>query len=227
MTETEPAQPQSASATQETPAVKTPAKKAPAATKAPAAKTPATKAPAAKTPATKAPAAKTPAKRAPSAPAKRAPSAPAAAKTAATKAPAAKTAAKKAPAAKTPAKRAPSAPAPAKKAPASTASPAKERIGVEDSSRVAPAEPMDPAGSLEATAQRVRDLNERAIAATSHAGRSVMEAYQTTLQSIISLEQKLPGASQLDVLKAIVSVQAEFAQNIGKAYLSAARDLLR
>jgi hypothetical protein len=73
----------------------------------------------------------------------------------------------------------------------------------------------------------VRQLNERALAATRNAGQTAIQAYQSMLQSMLALEQKLPGGNQLDTLKMLLRVQAEFAQDIGKAYVSATRDLFR
>ena len=79
----------------------------------------------------------------------------------------------------------------------------------------------------EASVAKIRELNERAISLTRDAGQSALDAYQRALEAIVSLEQKVAGATQLEWVSALVRTQAEFTQSIGEAYLSAARDLLR
>ncbi len=79
---------------------------------------------------------------------------------------------------------------------------------------------------VEATVARIRELNERAIAAARAAGLSSLDAYEKALQSFVSVEERLANATQLDWVKAIVGAQAEFVQNISGTYLNAARDML-
>lgn len=80
--------------------------------------------------------------------------------------------------------------------------------------------------NVEAAMARIRDLNERAMQAARTAGEASLGAYEKAMQSFVSVEERLAGATQLDWVKAIVGAQAEFVQNISGVYVSAARDLL-
>jgi hypothetical protein len=106
---------------------------------------------------------------------------------------------------------------------------AAERPGVEaDTSTEATTTVTEEAVKrAEASVAKIRKLNERAITVTRDAGQSALDAYETALEAIVSLERRLAGATQLEWVNALVRTQAEFTQSIGKAYLSAARDLLR
>jgi hypothetical protein len=79
---------------------------------------------------------------------------------------------------------------------------------------------------VEATVQRIRELNERAISAARAAGTASLDAYEKALQSFVSVEERMANATQLDWVKAVVGAQAEFVQNISGVYLNAARDML-
>jgi hypothetical protein len=80
--------------------------------------------------------------------------------------------------------------------------------------------------NVEAAMVRIRDLNERAMEAARSAGEASLDAYEKAMQSFVSVEERLAGATQLDWVKAIVGAQAEFVQNISGVYVNAARDLL-
>jgi hypothetical protein len=80
--------------------------------------------------------------------------------------------------------------------------------------------------SAEATVQRIRELNERAIAAARAAGASSLDAYEKALQSFVGVEERMADATKLEWVKAIVGAQAEFVQNISSVYLDAAREML-
>ena len=79
---------------------------------------------------------------------------------------------------------------------------------------------------VEASVRRIRELNERAIAAARQAGAGALDAYEAVLESIVTIEQRLAGASQVDWIKAVVNAQADFTKNIGTAYVQAARNVL-
>lgn len=157
------------------------------------------------------------------------------AKAAAPKAPA-KTAAGKAPtkaaARKVPAKAAAqSAPAQARAAerePISGPAPAKRPgAGADAPAGSTSALTADALTRAEVSVTTIRELNERAITVIRNAGQSALDAYQTALEAIVSLEQRLAGATSLEWVSTVVRTQAELAQSIANAYLSAARDLLR
>jgi hypothetical protein len=178
--------------------------------------------PAAETPASSPTAKKTPAKKAP---AKKATAKTATAKKATAKTATKKTATKKPATAKTATKKAPAKPV-AKKAPAPE--PAK-RTSATAAMKMAAAVPgsAEAVKQAEASVAMIRELNEKAIAATRGAGQSALDAYQSALEAIVAMEHKLAGSTQVEWVSAMVKTQAEFTQKITKAYLSAARDLLR
>src|ERR1700712_2883542 len=80
--------------------------------------------------------------------------------------------------------------------------------------------------NVEAAMARIRELNERAMQAARTAGEASLDAYEQAMQSFVSVEERLAGATQLDWVKAIVGAQSEFVQNISGVYVKAARDLL-
>ena len=80
--------------------------------------------------------------------------------------------------------------------------------------------------NVEAAMARIRELNERAMQAARTAGEASLDAYEKAMQSFVSVEERLAGATQLDWVKAIVGAQSEFVQNISGIYVNAARDLL-
>jgi hypothetical protein len=59
------------------------------------------------------------------------------------------------------------------------------------------------------------------------AGGASLDAYEKAMQSFVSVEERLAGATQLDWVKAIVGAQAEFVQNISSSYVQAAREVLK
>ena len=81
--------------------------------------------------------------------------------------------------------------------------------------------------NVEAAMARIRELNERAMKAARTAGEVSLDAYEKAMQSFVSVEERLAGATQLDWVKAIVGAQAEFVQSISGVYVNAARDLLK
>ncbi|HSP37241.1 MAG TPA: hypothetical protein VLR26_05775 [Frankiaceae bacterium] len=81
--------------------------------------------------------------------------------------------------------------------------------------------------NAEAAMARIRELNERAMAAARIAGAAGLDAYEKAMQSFVSVEERLAGATQLDWVKAIVGAQAEFVQAISSTYVDAARELLK
>jgi hypothetical protein len=84
---------------------------------------------------------------------------------------------------------------------------------------------VDP-GTYEESAQRIRDLNERLIENSKAAGLTSLDAYEKALKSLLTFEQKVAGASQLDWVSALAATYTTFVQDVSAAYTKAARDLL-
>lgn len=80
--------------------------------------------------------------------------------------------------------------------------------------------------SYEDAAARIRELNERLIASSRAAGSTTLEAYEKALESLIGLEEKVAGASQLEWVSAIAQTHAKVVRDISAAYTKAAREML-
>jgi hypothetical protein len=81
--------------------------------------------------------------------------------------------------------------------------------------------------SVEETAQRIRDLNERLIESSKSAGLVALDAYEKALQSLADFEQKVAEASQFDWVTALAATHAKFISDMSTSYTTAARDLLK
>ena len=80
--------------------------------------------------------------------------------------------------------------------------------------------------SYEETAARIRGLNERLIASSRAAGNTTLEAYEKALESLIGLEEKVAGVSQLEWVSAIAATHAKVVRDVSAAYTKAAHELL-
>jgi predicted RNA-binding Zn ribbon-like protein len=81
-------------------------------------------------------------------------------------------------------------------------------------------------GAVEETAARIRELNERLIESSKAAGLTTLDAYEKALASMLELEQKVAGATQLDWVGALAQTHAKFVNDITAVYTKAAKDLL-
>ena len=80
--------------------------------------------------------------------------------------------------------------------------------------------------SVETAAQRVAELNEQAVANGKKAGAAYVSSYEKAVLSLADSYEKAAGATKLDLVATVASIQADFAQEVTKAYVSAARDLV-
>jgi len=81
-------------------------------------------------------------------------------------------------------------------------------------------------GSFEEAAARIRGLNERLITSSRAAGNTTLEAYEKALESLVGLEEKVAGASQLEWVSAIAQTHAKVVRDMSAAYAKAARELI-
>ena len=81
--------------------------------------------------------------------------------------------------------------------------------------------------STEATAERVRELNEQIIEASNKGGQVYLDAYERTLKSIADFEERVAGASQVEWITTIANAQANFTRELAEAYTQAGRDVLK
>jgi hypothetical protein len=79
----------------------------------------------------------------------------------------------------------------------------------------------------DATAERIRQLNEDILAFGKQAGQSFLDAYETTLKTFAEYQDKVADASQVDWLASMARAQANFTREMTSLYTSAARDMLK
>jgi hypothetical protein len=84
-----------------------------------------------------------------------------------------------------------------------------------------------PEAALEATAERVRKLNERIISAGKQTGESTLTSYEKALKAIASAVERGPGSSEIDWVSQLATAQAKFLREFTEAWTSAARGMLK
>lgn len=80
---------------------------------------------------------------------------------------------------------------------------------------------------FDAAAERIRQLNEKVIAAAKQSGNISLDAYERTLSSLVEFEEKVADASQLEWVSAMAKAHAGFVADVSNAFTSAARDTLK
>jgi hypothetical protein len=75
----------------------------------------------------------------------------------------------------------------------------------------------------EATAQRIRGLNEQVLARASAAGLGAVDGYEKALQDMVDFETKIAGSSQLDWLQAVARSHTKFVTDLTSMYANAIR----
>jgi hypothetical protein len=81
--------------------------------------------------------------------------------------------------------------------------------------------------SVEAAADRIRELNERIIEAGKSAGRGTLDIYESTLKTVADSLERGPGSSDIEWVSRIATAQADFIRDLTKAWASAARKALK
>ena len=79
----------------------------------------------------------------------------------------------------------------------------------------------------DATAERIRQLNEDILAFGRQAGQSFLDAYETTLKTFAEYQDKVADASQVDWVTSVARAQVNFTREMASLYTSAARDMLK
>jgi hypothetical protein len=78
--------------------------------------------------------------------------------------------------------------------------------------------------AVEATPERIRDLNERIIDTGKQAGESALSAYENLLKSVADAQERATGVGA-DWVSAFGNAQAQFTRELAAALPAAARDL--
>jgi hypothetical protein len=80
--------------------------------------------------------------------------------------------------------------------------------------------------TIEAAAERVVELNEKAVANGKKAGAAVLDTYEKAVVSFTESYEKAAGTTKVDWIVSTATAQAEITRELAKAYTSAARDLV-
>lgn len=78
-----------------------------------------------------------------------------------------------------------------------------------------------------ATAERIRDLNDGMIDLSRRAGLGSLDLYERTLKSIADLQQSVGEASRLQWFAQICATQADFTREFAETYTATAREFLK
>ena len=83
-----------------------------------------------------------------------------------------------------------------------------------------------PSLGVQETINNIRELNARLIESSKTAGRVALDAYESTLKSMVGFHSHIAGASQLDWVSALASTHAQFIRDVSADFINAAHDTL-
>ena len=81
--------------------------------------------------------------------------------------------------------------------------------------------------NVEATAERIRDLNERILESSKKAGTAYLDAYEKALKSIADYQQSVARQTDVDWVSTVVDAQARFTRELTNLYVNTGRELLK
>jgi hypothetical protein len=86
-----------------------------------------------------------------------------------------------------------------------------------------------PAGTeaVEATVERIRELNEQILDAGKKAGGAYLSAYEKALQSIADYQEQVAKQTDVEWVSTIVDAQARFTRELTKVLVSTGREFLK
>jgi hypothetical protein len=82
------------------------------------------------------------------------------------------------------------------------------------------------ADTIEAATERLGELNEKAVSNSRKASAAYLTSYENAVVSLADTYEKTAGASRVEWISSVASVQADFARELTKAYTAAARELV-
>ena len=80
---------------------------------------------------------------------------------------------------------------------------------------------------IDATTERIRDLNERILDAGKQAGGVYLDAYEKTLESIADYRENVAKPNDVEWISTVIDAQARFTRELTKVYVDTGRDLLK
>jgi hypothetical protein len=81
--------------------------------------------------------------------------------------------------------------------------------------------------ALDEASERLRELNERIIAAGRNSGRAYLAAYEVNLKALADYQTTLAGSSDAEWVSALLKAQADFTREIAGAVAAHGEDLLK
>jgi hypothetical protein len=84
----------------------------------------------------------------------------------------------------------------------------------------------NPAESVEHVAERLAELNEKAVANGRKASTAYLTSYENAVLSFADSYEKAAGATRLEWVASVAAAQADFTREVTKAYTSAAREFV-
>ncbi len=80
---------------------------------------------------------------------------------------------------------------------------------------------------FEAATERIRELNEKVLAAAKQTGNISLDTYEQTVKSLLDFSQKAAESTKVDWFSALAKSQASVITEVTNAYTKAARELLK
>jgi hypothetical protein len=80
--------------------------------------------------------------------------------------------------------------------------------------------------SVEAAAQRVADLQEKSVAQSKKASEAHLSSYEKAVVALADTYEKATGASKIEWVASIGSLQADATREFARAYTSTVRELV-
>jgi hypothetical protein len=81
--------------------------------------------------------------------------------------------------------------------------------------------------AVEATVERIRELNEQILDAGKKAGGAYLDAYEKALKSIADYQEQVAKQTDVEWVSTIVDAQARFTRELTKVYVSTGREFLK
>jgi hypothetical protein len=80
--------------------------------------------------------------------------------------------------------------------------------------------------SIDAAAERVAELNQKAVANGKKTSAALLDTYDKAVASFTESYEKAAGTTKVDWIVSTAAVQADITREIAKAYTSAVRELV-
>jgi hypothetical protein len=80
--------------------------------------------------------------------------------------------------------------------------------------------------SVEAAAERVADLHEKSVASSKKASEVYLSSYEKAVVALADTYEKATGATNIEWVASIGSLQADATREFARAYTSSVRELV-